>query len=64
MLKILFMSAVGYLAYRYISSSNKKAREITAPKTGTVEILAAAPSLEAPQSRQITSPAAEFPPES
>jgi hypothetical protein len=34
--RILFLSAVAYLAYRYIGRSNKKAKEIAA---GTQEIL-------------------------
>lgn len=36
--RILFLSAVAYLAYRYITRSNQKVREIEGKK-GTVEIL-------------------------
>jgi len=39
--RILFLSAVAYLAYRYISSSNKKHQEIAA-RLGKTEVLAAA----------------------
>jgi hypothetical protein len=38
--RIVFLSAVAYLAYRYISSSNKKHQEIAA-KLGKTEVLTA-----------------------
>jgi hypothetical protein len=39
--RILFLSAVAYLAYRYIGRSNKKHEEIAA-KLGKTEVLAPA----------------------
>lgn len=36
--KVLFLSAMAYLAYRYIAKSNRKVREI-ADQAGTVQIL-------------------------
>jgi hypothetical protein len=36
--RILFLSAVAYLAYRYIGRSNKKHQEIAA-RVGTTEVL-------------------------
>jgi hypothetical protein len=40
--RILFLSAVAYLAYRYIGRSNKKHQEIAA-RLGNVEVLPPAP---------------------
>lgn len=37
--KILFLSAAAFMAYRYISKSNQKARELTQGKQGMQEIL-------------------------
>ncbi|MDZ4802592.1 MAG: hypothetical protein SGI92_30905 [Bryobacteraceae bacterium] len=64
--KVLFLSAAGYLAYRYIGRSNKKAKELNQASSairGTVEILPPEPASEslkpARSSGMISSPAAE-----
>jgi hypothetical protein len=41
--RILFLSAVAFLAYRYIGRSNKKHEEIAA-KLGNTEVLSPAPA--------------------
>jgi hypothetical protein len=53
--RILFLTAVAYLAYRYIGRSNQKARELAA---GEQEILPAAPSVTTPE-RLLTGGATE-----
>jgi hypothetical protein len=66
--KFLFFSAAAYMAYRYIGSSNKKAKELNqgSPARGSVEILPPEPgvsnateSLKAPRKTPLISPAAE-----
>ena len=51
--RILFLSAVAYMAYRYIARSNKKHEEIAA-RVGNTEVLPPAPKESA---AAITAPA-------
>lgn len=64
--KALFLSAAAYLAYRYIGSSNRKAKELNQAQRGTVEILppveknlSAAETFREPRKTALISPAAE-----
>lgn len=66
--KILFFSAIGYVAYRYIGKSNEKAKELreASNQRGTVEILPPDPAvpnasekLREPRQTALISPAAE-----
>lgn len=44
--KALFFSAAAYMAYRYIGSSNRKAKELNDARRGTVEILPPEPAVD------------------
>lgn len=66
--KLLFFSAAAYMAYRYIGTSNKKAKELNQATSarGTVEILPPDPaeskateSLKPSRTTALVSPAAE-----
>jgi hypothetical protein len=50
--KALFFSAAAYMAYRYIGSSNAKAKELNDARRGTVEILPPDPDVAKPSATE------------